>query len=736
MTRLAKRIAAMLWAAALLFAAPMAVADDETAEPGAEGPAVGADATLARWDRKDLGAEWVTLERAQILFAGATGIDPLDGTPPAVPVYVEDRLEGYMFRTIDAARSLGFSSQPFYIAVGLRLDGTLSGIDIIEHNEPIIDLYMLQERVPRFVSQFAGIDIRKPVRVRTTRKVEPGTIDGISAATISAVLFNDAVINAARKVALGRGFSLSDEPMVDLIDFEQKGFEALIADGSVARLHVTESKLAGTPVSDPDLATNEQLLGLSVPRIDDETGEALITDLYFAPVTAPTIGRNLFGERKYNMFVSGRDHRDLMVLLMARGPYLFDQHKLQVSGTLDRVRVVQDGQQFPLTREKYRFINFLPGKDKPDFTQIGLYWLKAEEGIDPLAPWRLELEVADRNGVDGTVVGMDYALAETYIVRPTAVAADPVDSGPIWLAAWHTQSTNIAILVAALIVLTGILLFMEPLTRRPKLFSAIRLGYLAFVLVWLGWIAGAQVTIINVLTWLQAAVGDFSFDVFMSDPLIAVLIIFVVVTFVLWGRGVFCGWLCPFGALQELLAKAARALRLPEWRPSHRVHRMLWPVKYAVLAVLVVLSFVSMVDAGKAAEVEPFKTAISLYFVREWPYVLYAVTLLAIGLFVERFFCRFVCPLGAAMAVGGLLRVRPLTFLRRREECGSPCQLCARKCPIQAIEPGGKINMNECFYCLDCQVAYYDEHVCPPLVAERKRRERSNEHPVPASATA
>ncbi len=730
------RLVAIFWAVSLLFAASVAWADDPPEQAADDGPTVGVDATLARWNDKDMGAEWVTLERAQTLFAGATSIDSLDGTPPAAPVYVDDRLEGYMFLTIDATRSLGFSSQPFYIAVGLRLDGTLSGIDIVEHNEPIIDLYMLQERVPRFISQFPGIDIREPIRVRTTRVEEPGTIDGISAATISAVLFNDAIINAARKVAQGRGFTLSDEPMVDLIGFVDVGFPALVADGSVGRLRVTEAELAESSVTDPDLATNEQLLGLTVPRTDESTGEALITDLYFAPVTAPTIGRNLFGERKYNMFVSGRDHRDLMVLMMARGPYLFDQHKLQVSGALDRIRIAQNGKIFPLTREQYRFINFLPGKDKPAFTQIGLYWLKADEGIDPLAPWRLELVVSDRNGADSAVFGADYALAETYIVRPTKVASAPLNDGPIWLAAWQAQSTNIGILIAALIVLTGILLFMEQLTRRPKLFTAIRLGYLAFVLVWLGWIAGAQVTIVNVLTWLQAAVGDFSFDVFMSDPLIAVLILFVVVTFVLWGRGVFCGWLCPFGALQELLAKAARALRIPEWRPSFRVHRMMWPVKYAVLAVLVVLSFISMVDAGKAAEVEPFKTAISLYFIREWPYVLYAVTLLVAGLFIERFFCRFICPLGAAMAIGGKLRLRPLKFLRRRAECGSPCQLCAHKCPIQAIEPSGKINMNECFYCLDCQVAYYDEHVCPPLVAQRKRRERERDVPIVEPATA
>jgi len=46
---------------------------------------------------------------------------------------------------------------------------------------------------------------------------------------------------------------------------------------------------------------------------------------------------------------------------------------------------------------------------------------------------------------------------------------------------------------------------------------------------------------------------------------------------------------------------------------------------------------------------------------------------------------------------------------------------------VGAIKQSGEINMNECFYCLDCQVAYYADQICPPMVWRRKLLERASE---------
>ena len=108
--------------------------------------------------------------------------------------------------------------------------------------------------------------------------------------------------------------------------------------------------------------------------------------------------------------------------------------------------------------------------------------------------------------------------------------------------------------------------------------------------------------------------------------------------------------------------------------------------------------------------------------------MLYAVALLVINLFTRKVYCRYVCPLGAALAIPSKFRL--FDWLKRRKDCGTPCQLCAKECEIQAIHPDGRINANECHYCLDCQMTYQNDNKCPPLINKRKKRDKATPAPV------
>jgi NosR/NirI family nitrous oxide reductase transcriptional regulator len=146
------------------------------------------------------------------------------------------------------------------------------------------------------------------------------------------------------------------------------------------------------------------------------------------------------------------------------------------------------------------------------------------------------------------------------------------------------------------------------------------------------------------------------------------------------------------------------------------------PIKYIIFLVLFGVSLGSLAFAEMLSEIEPFKTAIVLRFMREWWFVAFALALLVAGLFIERFFCRYLCPLGAALAIPG--RMRMFEWLKRYRECGNPCMRCFKECPVEAIHPEGHINPNECIGCLHCQVLYHHETKCPVVIQRRVKREK------------
>jgi transcriptional regulator of nitric oxide reductase len=643
--------------------------------------------------------DWLKKDTINRLFPEAAYTGPLSGKPPVIPVYGAGRPIGFLFATDELTDVVGFSGAPFNFVVGLDLQGKIVGVVLVKHAEPIIEKSSLGAQLMRFIGQYAGLDPAGSISL--SGRGTPGGIDGISSATVSARAFNNAIVQSARLVARSRGLTVAgaSTAMVDIASFEPMTWSQLIAAGAVERFRVPFDGKAGTGSQD----------------------EAL--ELYAAVVNPASIGRNLLGTIRYGEYVAPNSPQDLIVLLMGKGPYSFVGTKVFDTGTFDRVRIEQGARTFVLERKPghYLFLPFVSAQGAPKFDEIGLFRVPAQSGVDVLAPWQLVLVVGDGPGSGARTreFKLNYTLPSRFVLPPAEPSAqEPIDAP--WRESWRAQARNIVVLGFGLLVLTVLLIGMQRLTRHARLYHALRIGFLLFTLVWIGWIAGAQLSVINVFAWLRGLIHGNGLAVLLADPLLCVLLAFVVVSFVIWGRGVFCGWLCPFGALQELLAKLARVVSLPQWSPSYRAHRRLWRLKYVSLAVLAGAALHGLQTMAVAAEIEPFKTVISLRMDRAWPFVVYALVLLAAGLFVERAFCRFLCPLGAVMAIGG--RLRRFMPLKRRSECGSPCQLCAKRCPIQAIEPSGAINMDECFYCLDCQVIHNDANVCPPLVYETRRK--------------
>ena len=290
----------------------------------------------------------------------------------------------------------------------------------------------------------------------------------------------------------------------------------------------------------------------------------------------------------------------------------------------------------------------------------------------------------------------------------------------LWIRIWQDRMPELVGLVLLLGTLTVILFAQDWLARRRTLYRRVRMTFLTLTFLFIGLYSGAQLSVVNVVTFTHTLLEGFRWDLFLLDPLVFTLWCFVALALLFWGRGVFCGWLCPFGALQELLNEAARKFGVKQIDIPWGVHERLWPIKYVLFLAILGLSLQSITWAYQLAEVEPFKTAIILKFFREWPFVLYVLVLLVAGLFVERVFCRYLCPLGAALAIPARLRL--FEWLKRRPQCGRECRICNTTCTVQAINPLGQINPNECIYCLQCQANYHDATTCLPLKQRAQRR--------------
>jgi polyferredoxin len=199
---------------------------------------------------------------------------------------------------------------------------------------------------------------------------------------------------------------------------------------------------------------------------------------------------------------------------------------------------------------------------------------------------------------------------------------------------------------------------------------------------------------------------------------------FVVVSTVLWGR-LYCGRVCAFGALTQIMdAVLPKKLRVEP--PPALERRAAW-IKYGLL-VAVLGYYVATKDLARPVQyAEPF-----------WMFTLFGTTPMWIGLaalltatiFVRNLYCRFLCPVGAAL---GLISQATTVFnIKRWKEC-STCKICEKACEWGAIQ-GPTIVKRECVRCDDCERLYLDQKKCPHWIILLKPDKSSRARPSASTA--
>lgn len=662
----------------------------------------------------------LTRDMLEKKFPSPLMIGQKDDAIPVWPVFRQNgtttELVGYLFESIDFAAVPGFSGVPLNLLVALDAGGGFLDVQVISHHEPVFLDGLGEAPLHRFVGQYRGLSLKQNIAIDTARRdgarADGGTvhIDGVAKATASVRIINQSVLSAALKVARKKlGFSgLRDPDQIARVRQdvnEALDARALAAEGLVKPLVLrnadVEKAFAGTAGAGLD------------ERAAAHPGE-LFADMRFAYVSVPSIGRSLLDDASWARLSERLEPGDHALLVQWRGRYGPVSDDFVAGAVPDRLILAQGGLPIEM-RDMDLDLSLRRKEDAPVSTKV--FRVISQAGLDPSQPLDFALRVTRLKGmIYPERIGQDFVLSYRLPQRFYTV---PDGDGKSWLPVWKQRWREIALVAAALAILFIALARQSALVASARRLALFRNTYLAFTLLFIGWYAQGQLSIVNVTSVLQAVKEGRGLGFLLYDPVSVVLWGGVLVSLLIWGRGTFCGWLCPFGALQEFSAKLGRWLRLPQLRLRSAADARLKSLKYVVLAAVAGSVFAAPAATDRLVEFEPFKTAVTLLFVRSWPFVLYAAGLLLAGAVCYKFFCRYLCPLGAGLALLG--RVRLLPWLARRAQCGKPCQTCRHRCAYQAIRQDGAIRYDECFQCMDCVAIYHDDGRCAPLMLEKKR---------------
>lgn len=660
------------------------------------------------------------------LFPSATVIEDRLPDFPVYPVYQLQELLGFAYESIDHSRLQGFAGKPISMLIGLDTKGRFTGVKVLNHHEPVFLHGLGEEPLFAFLDQYEGRSLRDQISVSTSNSSRSGRtsdgsvvhFDGVSKATVSVLIINDTVLSSALKVARAKlqGFAQSAPTRAKPDFFEPLSWQQLVDRGYLGHWQTSAADIEaefGRPLSDYP------------SDIEPAEGEPF-SELFFGYINSPMVGRNLLGDDGYRRLMGRLDANAQVLAVMSRGVFPHVSEEFVPASSPQRIGLTQNNlavemRDLDLLGENLKF----QAAGIPSFEAGHLFRIGGNAGFNPGAEANLKLNVAlARNHlvVDSTTLNIPVKFNDA-LFETVDVAANPRDTRePVWIGLWKERWWQISLLVLGLTLLTVFFARQRTLSRYPKLIHRFRWGFLFFTLFFIGFYAQGQLSVVNIYTLFLAIEDGFSLNVFLLDPVIFILWVYTFVSLFIWGRGLFCGWLCPFGALQEMAAWLGEKLKFRQVKVSERWHRRLILIKYPILLGLVGTAFYSLTLAEKMAEVEPFKTSITLLFVRNWPFVVYAVGLLVIGMFIHKFYCRYLCPLGAGLAVLGKLRL--FSWLDRVELCGKPCQHCKNACGINAIRKDGRIDYDECIQCLECVVILRDEDQCVDKRLQHKQQAR------------
>lgn len=592
------------------------------------------------------------------VLPGAQRFSELAGEPPVYRGYRvnetsdQEELVGLVFHNADfPPMRVGYAA-PINMLVGLNMDMTLSGIMILDYTESY--LYSRGDFIDSsvFLNQFKRKSIEDQFRLNRD-------VDGLSSATSTSAAIIRTVVDTSRRVASAYlGYDqASDAERSTAINTQdqlsQLSWQDMIDQGIITQMHTTNAEGAPLTLSFTYIgrsALGDYFIGADnyISVQSDATFRSGDAELLLIAPSGLGAGR---GYRPFPMSMSqdGETRRVAGTRFVNAGEAI----EGAILGNADYGVAIAVHPDIDITRP-FNIIYHVPGSDESVSVQFAL------------------------NGVGLALARNEAILSDEQILEAMLTDASffqRLKLAPPW---GETPWLDVGLLLILLtLVMTAFLL------KSAK----VRWTALTMTLFYLGFYKAGFLSVSHITSLLKQGP-----EVFFNNLPTLIIVVFTLVTTLLWGR-IFCSSLCPFGALQDVIAKFTPS----HWRIKvpQKMHDNALYIKYGILALIMVTALTNP-TISIFQYFEPFGT---IFFLSP-SIVLWAIlaAILVACVLVERFYCRYVCPLGAALAV--ISFVSPFR-IKRVEQC-TLCKVCEHACPTGAIR-GAEIDFKECVRCDDCE---------------------------------
>lgn len=593
----------------------------------------------------------------QQVMPAADAFSDKQGEPPVYQAFSNTsnggrELIGYVFLTADVPpEERGFSA-PIPMLVGVDLNNQLTGMKILNYVESYVNTLGDFLADPVFQGQFAGKSIADDFRINND-------IDGIAGATVSSFAITRGIREAARRVA-GAYNGFTPGTALDharheriLEEMQQFSWDDLVDQGIIRQI------------------------SMNLPG-----GDTL--ELTFTYMGHPALGEYFIGNTAYaraERDASSRLGGSQMILMAVGGSgyQQFRQDRLQLQqGDLPMRRLTANllvsagNADEGLITGRAEFAGAIVLDDRYDLSQpINIYY----QPLGSLDPYELQYEIL---GLGQRLASGDPILSEAEIERiireENSVIRQFLNDPPWGVTPWD----EVAMLL---------LIFALVLTAFFRNSARWRWAALTLVMVYLGFMKAGFLSVAHITGALVQGPG------FLLNNLpLLMIVVFTVVTTLIWGR-LFCSSLCPFGAVQDIISRFTPKrwlLKIPQ-----KWHDLGLYTKYAFLAFIIGAALI----ANNVAVFQYFEPFGTLFFL-SGSALLFAIlgAILLACVVVPRFYCRYVCPLGAALGVVSFISPRRI---KRVPQC-QVCTVCEHACPTGAIRRES-IDFKECVRCDICE---------------------------------